>query len=209
MRFVFAGEPTIKGVKNQYFYRGELPSQGWVISDPEGNKTVVKTGPEPEPAKSFKLIAYTPGCQLVTLSVDDLASSDRQGQIKCTHLNTIQFRGKVNVSPLVGKTLQVEVLYGCDWARAFFGTSTAVTPFSLGKVDIAPNGSFTISLPDFPVDPLWSTVAKDASLIFYLVDRASGQRLGTMKPSSDTSPNGGPLKVGPSYPLVSFSVQSK
>src|SRR6185437_6977300 len=67
MRFVFAGEPTIKGVKNQYFYRGELPSQGWVISDPEGNKTVVKTGPEPEPAKSFKLIAYTPGCQLVTL----------------------------------------------------------------------------------------------------------------------------------------------
>ena len=208
MRFIFAAEPTINGVKMPYFYPGAIPSQGWSISDPAGNRTVVKTGLIPEPAKSFKLIAYAPGCQLFAFSADLLASSNRQVQFMCTQLNTIQFSGKANISAFAEKALQVEVLYGCDWSRAFFGHEHTVTPFSLGKADIAPDGSFTISLPDFAADPLWSTVANDASLYFYLVDGANGQRLGALRPSSDLSPNGGPLKVAPSYPRVAFTVQS-
>jgi hypothetical protein len=164
-----------------------------------GNKVVVKTGPELEPAKSFKLIAYSPGCQLFAFSADVLASSNRQVQFTCTQLNTIQFSGKANVSAFAGKELQVEVLYGCDWSRAFFGQEHTVTPFPLGKADIAPDGSFTIILPDFAADPLWSTVANDASLYFYLVE-SNGQHLSALKPSSDISPNGGPLKVAPSIP---------
>ena len=208
MRFVFAAEPTINGEKMYYFYPGVIPSPGWIISDPADNKTVVRTGAEPEPALSFKLIAYAPGCQLVAFSADLRASSNRQVQFTCTPLNTIRFSGKTNVSAFAGKELQVEVLYGCDWARAFFGMGRTVAPFSLGKADVGPDGSFTISLPDFAADPLWSTVADDASLYFYLVDGANGQRLGALKPPLDISHNGGPLKVAPSYPQVDFSVQS-
>jgi hypothetical protein len=207
IRFEFAAEPTINGEKMHYFYPGEIPSPGWIISDPAGNKTVVRTGPEPEPALSFKLIAYAPGCQLVAFSADLQATSNRQVQFTCTPLNTIQFSGEANVSAFAGKELQVEVLYGCDWSRTFFGRGP-VTPFSLGKANIVPDGSFTISLPDFAADPLWSTVANDASLYFYLVDGANGQRLGALKPSLVTSAKGGPLKVAPSYPQVDFSVQS-
>jgi hypothetical protein len=209
MSFAFVAEPTINGVKTRYFYPGVIPSPGWGISDPAGNKTVVRTGVKLEPPKKFKLIAFAPGCQLVTISVDDLDSSNREGQIKCTTLNTIEFRGKVNVSPSVEKPLQVEVLYGCNWAEAFFSTrSIAPITFSLGKTDIASDGSFTISLPDFAADPLWPTIANNATLFFSVVDGANGQRLGEMVPPADLSPKGGPLKVAPSYPVVDFSVKS-
>ena len=208
MRFEFAAEPTINGVKMHYFYPGEIPSLGWIISDPAGNKTVVRTGPEPELAKSFKLIAYAPGCQLFAFGTDLQASNNRQVQFRCTPLSTMQFSGKVNVSAFAGKALQVEALYGCDWCRTFFGWGATVTPFSLGKTDIASDGSFTITLPDFAADPLWPNIGNDASLFFYLVDGANGQRLGALKPPSDLSRNGGPLKVAPTYPEVAFSVQS-
>lgn len=211
MRFIFyGGELTINGVQQpQNLYANRYPFQGseaWKPAD--GNKIVMMTGQERVPAKSFKLIAYAPGCQFVTITVDDLASSNRQGQFECTRLNSIQFNGRGNVSAFAGKALQVQVFYGRDLDQAFFGVSDPLTPFSLGKADVAPDGSFTISLPDLTADPLWSTIADDASLYFALIDGATGQHLAVLKPSSATSPKGGPLKVAPSYPEVELTLSN-
>ena len=187
---------------NQYPFQG---SSGWKPED--GNKIVMLTGgPEPAPAKSFKLIAYAPGCQFATISVDDLASSDRQGQVACTRLDTIQFRGKADISAFAGKALQVRVFYGNELYRAFFREYGTIPPFSLGKADVAPDGSFTISLPDLAADPLSYEIKDDAYLYFDLVDGPNGRTVGLLATPSETWPNGGPLKVASSYPQVDFNV---
>lgn len=209
MRFMFYGrEFTLKGIRQPQpamLYLNEYPFQGsrsWKPAD--GNRIEMLTGPEPVPAKSFKLIAYAPGCQFVTVSVDDLAFSNRQGEFECRRLSSIEFHGRADISDFVGKALQVEAFYGRDLGAAFFGKNTPVKPFSLGKVDVASDGSFTINLPDLVADPLWYTIEDDSNLYFALIDGANGQHLGTMGPSSDT--RGGPLKVAPSYPEVDFNV---
>ena len=202
--------PTLaRDVQVRYYFTGEFGGFGSSIAAPtDDNKIVIKTGVEGKSAKSFKLIAYAPGCQFVTISVDDLASSNRQGDFACTKLNTVQFYGKANVSALAEKALQVQVLYGCDWAGAFFGMTTAVSPFALGKTDMASDGSFTISLPDFSADPLWSSRSNNATLSFVAADSRSGQPLAALKVQSDNAAKGGGLKVAPSYPPLEFIVQS-
>lgn len=198
-----------KDVQVRYYFTGEFGGYGSSIATPtDDNKIVIKTGVEGKSAKSFKLIAYAPGCQFVTISVDDLAASDRTGAFECTELNTVQFYGKANISALADKVLQAQVLYSCDWAGAFFGMIGAVSPFSLGKADIASDGSFTISLPDFTADPLWSTLSNKARLTFSVADATTGHPLATLKVLSDSTASTGGLKVASSYPQVEFAVAS-
>jgi hypothetical protein len=200
---------SAKDVQVRYYFSGEFGGFGSSIATPtEDNKILIKTGMEGKSAKSFKLIAFAPGCQFVTISVDDLASSSRQGQFECTKLNTVQFFGSANVSVFSDKALQVQVLYSCDWAGAFFGMTGTVSPFALGKADIATDGSFTISLPDFSADPLWESRSGNATLMFVAADSQNGQPLAALKVASDSAAKSGGLKVAPSYAPVAFAVQS-
>src|SRR5215470_9873442 len=71
VRYLFADERENK----QLFAVGSTS-----VSTPiEENKIVIKTRAQEKPAQSFRAIAYAPGCQFVTISVDDLAQSNRQG----------------------------------------------------------------------------------------------------------------------------------
>lgn len=200
---------SAKDVQVRYYFTGEFGGFGSSIAQPtEDNKIVIKTSAEGKSAKSFKLIAYAPGCQFVTISVDDLASSTRQGQFECTRLNTVQFFGKANVSGFAEKALQVQVLYSCDWAGGFFGMTGTVSPFTLGKADIASDGSFTFSLPDFSADPLWDSRSNNATLMFIAADSHNGQPVATLKVATDNTTRSGGLKVAPSYAPIEFIVQS-
>ena len=92
-----------KDVQVRYYFTGAFGGFGSSIATPtEDNKIVIKTGVEGKSAKSFKLIAYAPGCQFVTISVDDLTSSSRQGQFECTRLNTVQLFGHANAKVMDG-----------------------------------------------------------------------------------------------------------
>jgi hypothetical protein len=204
-----ASPTSAKDVQVRYYFTGEFGGFGSSIAQPtDDNKIVIKTGVAGKSAKGFKLIAYAPGCQFVTISVDDLASSSRQGQFECTRLNTVQFFGNANLSAFSDKALQVQVLYSCDWAGAFFGMTGTVSPFALGKADIATDGSFTISLPDFSADPLWNSRSNNATLMFVAADSHSGQPVAELKVASDSKAKGAGLKVASSYAPIEFTVQS-
>src|SRR5215470_14650454 len=142
--------PTLaKDVQVRYYFPREFGGFESSIAAPtDDNKIVIKSAAQGSPAKTFKLIAYAPGCQFVTISVDDLSASNRQGEFRCTRLNAVQFYGKADVSAFAQKALHVEVLYNCEWAGDFFGMKGAFSPFSVGKAPIDFDGSFTISLPD-------------------------------------------------------------
>ena len=63
--------------------------------------------------------AYAPGCQFVTFTAQDLASSTRQGDFQCQKLPTVELRGKVAL-PAGGQVMQVESMYVVRWAGKFF-----------------------------------------------------------------------------------------
>jgi hypothetical protein len=203
--------PTLpKNVQVRYFLSGEF---GGVFSSSTAtgteDKIVIRTEHESKAATSFKAIVYSPGCQFVTISVDDLSASDRQGEFQCQKLPTTLLRGRVPTSGTQGKDLQVEVLYVCSWAPQFFNIGQgAISPFVLDKVPVATDGSFSIELPDFSSDPLWASLSKNAALTFYLVDAATGHPLNTLAPPESLS-QGSSLKVAASYPgEVQFTMQS-
>jgi hypothetical protein len=207
---VVSAPTSPKDVQVRYFLGGEFG--GFFASSTASgveNKIVIKTEHESKTATSFKAIAYAPGCQFVTISVDDLASSDRQGEFQCQKLPTTLLQGRVPMSGVEGKDLQVQILYVCSWAPQFFNIGQgAISPFFLAKVPVATDGSFSIELPDFSTDPSWSSLSKDASLTFYLVDASTGHPLNALTPPAALS-QGSSLKVASNYGgEVQFAVQA-
>src|SRR5215467_657069 len=198
---------SAKDVQVRYFLTGEfgLVASATTATDTNGT-IVIRTDVESKPATSFRAIAYAPGCQFVVIEADDLSTSNRQGQFECRHLPTTLLQGSVPTTGLTGKDLQVEVLYSCDWAPEFFKLGHgAISPLTLGKAQVATDGSFSVELPDFAGDPLWSTLSKNATLRFFLVDASKGQRLMSLMPPADLS-KGDSLKVASSYPHLAFTV---
>jgi hypothetical protein len=206
-----AAPTSAKDVQVRYFFTGEFGGRGSSVADPiAGNRIVIKTGVEGKSAKSFKLIAYAPGCQLVTLSVDDLGSGSRQGDFQCQKLPTLQLRGRVDILDFAQKDLQVEALYVCRWAMPFFGIAEgSVSPFSLGKAKVSSDGTFTVDVPDFAADPSWPRVSSDAGFMFSLLDAKTGKPLAALSSLADLSRNGGVVPVASSYPELAFTVISK
>lgn len=196
-----ASPTSAKDVQVRYFLGGEfgvINSTSTAIG--KEDKIVIMTEEGTKQANSFKAIAFAPGCQFVTFTVDDLSNSNRQGDFECQKLPTTPLQGKIDVSRLQGKELQVEVLYVCNWASQFFKLgSGAVSPFSLTKTQVATDGTFSIELPDFAGDPLWSSFSNNSFLSFHLIDAGTGQSLNGLVPPSAMS-QGSLLRVAPSYP---------
>ncbi len=205
-----AAPTSAKDVQVRYFFTGSFGGYGSSIAEMiPTNKIVIKTGVEGQSAKTLKLIAYAPGCQFVTLAVDDLGSSDRQGEFQCQKLDTVPLRGRLDILDFPQQNLQVEALYECGWAMTFFGIQDgAVSPLSLGKAAVASDGTFTIEVPDFVNDPSWPNVSGEAGLMFALSDAKTGNRLATLTSLSDLKRNG-VVPVASSYPELAFAVKSK
>ena len=161
-----------------------------------GNKLVIKNEAGAAPARAFKAILYAPGCQFVTIEAGDLAVSN-SGEFQCRKQGTTELRGRLAGSDFTD--LQVETVYDMAWAQRFFEVpSLTVSPIRLGKSKVQSDGSFTVELPDFTADPLWSSVSYNAGLMFYLVDGKTGRQIGALTSNFDS--RAGWIKVEASYP---------
>lgn len=196
-------------VQVRYFLSGDPEvQQASSIAKPDDNKIMVQTDVAGKPARGFRAILYSPGCQFAAITADDLSTSTRQAEFQCQKLATNPLHGKADVSRFSGKQLQVEALYVCRWAGQFFHMpGLAISPFSMGKTKVQDDGTFSLNLPDFSADPLWANLSKNASLTFALIDASTGERLGRLSAPRDIS-RGGSLKVAASYPAeIEFSVR--
>lgn len=202
---VVAKPTSAKDVQVRYFFTGEFGGHGSSISDPvDGNKVVIKTGVEGKSAKTFRAIVFAPGCQFVTINVDDLNAGNRQGEFQCQKLPTVQLHGRVDRLQLGQRELQVEALYECDWAMSYFGIQDgSVSPLWLGKVPLAADGSFTLEVSDFTADPTWPSISKEAELRFFLNDTQADKRVALLVASASRTGN---LRVAASYAEVAFEV---
>lgn len=190
-----------KEVQVRYFLGGNFGvADSTSVATGNANKIVITTAHESKASSSFKAIAYAPGCQFVTFSVDDLSTSNRQGEFQCQKLPTTLLQGRIALSGTEGKDLQVQVLYICNWAAQFFNFGPgAISPFFLAKAPVSTDGTFSIEMPDFASDPLWSSLSKDAFLSFHLVDAATGHPLSSLQPPANLS-QGTLLRVATGYP---------
>lgn len=203
--------PTLpKDIQVRYFLNGQFGGFfAATTATGKEDKIVIRTERESQAATGFRAIAYAPGCEFVTITVDDLASSNREAEFQCQKLSTTLLQGRISTAGFEGKDLQVEVLYVCNWAAQFFNIgSGAVSPLVLTKVPVATDGTFAIDMPDFAADPLWSSFGQNAALVFTLRD-ASGNVLGTLAPPSDVS-TGTSMKVADGYPAeMQFTLQTE
>jgi hypothetical protein len=203
--------PTLpQDVQVRYFLSGDpAVQQSGSIAKPDDDRIVIKTGVAGKPARGIRAIMYSPGCQFATISADDLASSTRQADFHCQKLATTPLHGKADVSRFAGKELQVEALYVCGWAGQFFGVPTlAISPLSLAKAKVESDGTFAMELPDFSSDPLWAGLSHNATLMFFLVDSATGAGLARLSAPRDLSRRGS-LKVASSYPAeITFVINT-
>ena len=202
------GPTSAKDVQVRYFVTDESGSR-WSSTLAQANegKVVVRVDTTGRTAKAFKAVAYAPGCQFVTFSVDDLSSSTRQGDFQCVKLTTTQLRGTV-AAPSGQQNLQVEAMYVVRWASKFFSVPGAsISPLALAKAAVDADGAFSMELPDFTADPLWNSLTKNATLMFFLED-ATGHRIAELKGLASLS-LGGNLKVAASYPDLALTVRPK
>jgi hypothetical protein len=200
--------PTqVKDVQVRYFLTDQSGVR-WSSTAALANddKLVIQADGAGRAPKTFNAIAYAPGCQFVTFSAPDLASSTRQGDFQCQKLPTVELRGKVAL-PAGGQQLQVESMYVVRWAGKFFSVpGLSISPLAVTKATVDADGSFVMDLPDFTNDPLWNTLSKDATLMFFLADQSTGHRVAGLKAPASLS-RGGNLKVAASYPEVTFTIQ--
>src|SRR6267154_4436260 len=111
-----AAPTSPKDVQVRYFFAGELNSNGSIATTAANSKINIVTGADGHSAKTFKAIAYSPGCQFVTISVDDLSASNRQSEFQCQPLTTVELPGRIALSRFAERELQTEALYVCRWA---------------------------------------------------------------------------------------------
>jgi len=198
---------TAKDVQVRYFLTDQSGVR-WssTAAAAGGDKLVVRADDAGKTPKTFNAIAYAPGCQFVTFTAEDLASSTRQGDFQCQKLPTVELRGKVALPP-GGQVLQVESMYVVRWAGKFFSVpGLSISPLAVTKATVDADGSFVMDLPDFTNDPLWNSLSNDATLMFFLTDQATGHRVAGLKAPAALS-RGGNLKVAASYPEVTLTVR--
>ena len=197
---------SAKNVQVRYFITGEFGGYASEsTANPSANRILISTSYEGKAATKLAAVAFAPGCQFVTIAVDELATGSREGAFQCEKLATVPFHGRIGMRSATTDA-RVEVLYDPIWAMEFFGIRDgAVSPFAVGQASIAADGSFALDLPDFLADPLWSQ-RTDASLRFVLV-RGNGARRNGLLPGAGYSQNGS-LKIEQVYPAeVPFTVQ--
>ena len=193
VRYVLSGDPALQ--------------QAGSIARPDENRIVIETAVAGKSARGFRAIVYSPGCQFATITAD-LSAGVRQSDFQCQKLSTTPLHGHATVSQFAGKDLQVEALYNVRWAGQFFGVPRlAISPFSVGKVKVADDGSFALDLPDFASDPLWNSLSHNATLTLVLVDASNGERLARLTGPRDLS-LGSSLKIAASYPSeINFTIK--
>lgn len=204
-----ASPTSPQDVQVRYYLSGDpAVQQAGSIAKPDDNQIVIKTGVDGKPARGFRAIVFSPGCQFSTISADDLGSSTRQADFQCQKLAATTLHGKADISRFAGKQLQVETLYQCSWAGQFFGVAgLAISPFSVAKTKVESDGTFSIDLPDFGSDPLWANLSHNASLMLVLLDSSNDERLARLAAPRNLS-RGGALKIASSYPAeISFTVR--
>jgi len=199
-----SGIPS-ESVQINYFMVGPFGGYGTYVKPAKKRSTYeIDASRDGKPARDVKVIAFLPGCDIVTLDIP-IEGEVQERQLTCEPLEWILFSGQISpVSITLEKPAEIEVVYLAPWAHQFFGIIDGiVTTFRLGTVVPDKEGRFEIKLPDF----YRQTTARDGELEFILREPKSGNIIAYLKPLGESG-NSPRLKISsPYFPLVQFTAE--
>jgi len=207
-RVTFSLPPGLdsKAVRISYFMTGDFGGYGGFIQTEKDRLTYDMIAAfDGKPAIHIKIIAYLPGCEIVTLDTS-VASVSQPLELPCNALGTIAMHGQI--SPASIKPAQpalVEITYVALWSHQFFGIADGpIVTIPVGTAMPDSEGRFEVQLPDY---------ARQSGLgdgVFQFVLRQGSDRETsiTLSPALEVGKMDG-LKVCSSYPfLIQFLAEN-
>lgn len=192
-------------VQIEYFLTGPFGGYGgFVRAESKRASYDIEPFVDGRAAENIKIIAYLPGCEIVTL---DLAFSGMpiERWLDCYPLGTFSFRGQILPgSKSLGQNREIEVSYLALWSHEFFGISDGpVTTIRLGTIRPGRDGKFEITLPDL----YKQSSLGDGAMQFILRDVKTRTIIAFLRPAEAT--NSSILAVLASYPTVQFLAEEQ
>ena len=165
----------------RYFLSGPFGGYGtFVRTDPTIREYDVEVARPGGLAKSFKAMIHRPGYRFVVLTESVIEGQQtRTIPIQFEPLGSTPLTGEVILArPVVGLTM--EAVYLASWGHEFYGIVDGfVQQFHLGTSKIAPDGTFTLNVPDFMRDPVVASYAAHSrgSILLSVHDSSPGNRV--------------------------------
>lgn len=201
-----AGLPS-ENVQINYFMLGPFGGYGGFVRTVPGRAAYeIDASVEGVPAGRIKIVAYLPGCEIVTLDLT-LQGPRLEQQLGCKPLGSVALHGQIfPVSITQQEPCEIEVLYLPMWSHRFFGISDgAVRTFRVATAFPDGNGRFHVNLPDLSKQKLGNGVFQ-----FVLRQATKKNIIAFLEPSTPDLSSHGFLKVSSSYePSVEFQAERR
>jgi hypothetical protein len=179
---------------------------GLVQVRPGVSSYVVSTMAGERAATGIKALLYAPGCALQTLDLALSGSNTPQYAFICRPVPAVSISGKVaHPDRLYSRGATLQARYIARWAAGFLGVDDSFVPvIPVGEVsNVAADGSFQISVPDFSAPAgTAGTVNRAEEFQIWAKDKVSSNLMALLIPQghqSITTRMGG-LKILGTYP---------
>jgi hypothetical protein len=191
----------------EYFLTGPFGGYGGFVRA-ESKRTSLEIDPfvEGRLAENIKIIAYLPGCEIITLDFT-FSGTHVERRLDCYPLGSVTFQGQVLLPAGAGKQNgEVEIRYLAFWSHEFFGISDGpVTEIRLATVRPDRYGKFETTLPD-----LYKQYGLGYGAIeLILRDGNTGNVIAFLGPAEAKPNSHNLLDVQASYPMVKLIAQQQ
>lgn len=117
---------------------------------------LIPTSVEGKPGESIQMVAWAPGCETRTFTVELRQRAYNELPFECTILPMVTLTGHIHPVDLIrGKPSEVAIWYLAEWECKFFGWADCMVPqFEVATARPDAYGFFEVELPDFSSDPI-------------------------------------------------------
>jgi hypothetical protein len=180
----------------------------WVQSHSGVSSYLIDTTRAGHPATRMRAVLYAPGCAIQTLDLSLVRLDSQHDSFRCESLSNVPIVGTLTrTNRLFGHDVRVQAKYVARWAQAFLGVADIPT-IPVGDVaQVASNGSFRLSVPDFSQDPLAGVPDYPGELQIWATDRTRDKVIAQLTPvvNSASKTRMGGLRIRSEYPETVFA----
>ena len=196
-----------ESVQISYFMVGAFGGFGDVVRPVKGKAAYdIPAALDGSSAANVKLIAYMPGCEIVTLSIP-ISQAALSYTLTCRLLPRTLLRGVISPASTLREheRAEVEINYLAMWDHHLFGICDGmVTAINVARAVPNGRGQFEVSVPDFGSQ----TDLGKAEFQLILRDSATDNIIAFLRPTTDVADSIG-VPVRRDYPsIIEFRVDA-
>jgi hypothetical protein len=177
----------------------------WVQQRPSVSSYLIEMNRAGHQATRIRAILYAPGCAIQTMDLALSGSNSQQYSFACQPLPSIWISGNLTRQDrLYRHEVSIRANYVARWAQSFLGLGAGiVTTIPVGDVvNVSPNGSFRLLVPDFSRDPSAGAPDYPGELQLWARDRTNDEVLAQLIPVGVAAAKTrmGGLRIQSAYP---------